>query len=95
MSQLKEFLKKSDAILKINGMFELKKWTLVPEDDVLGRSGEYIALRIISDVCPATMSVRIEKKEPAELIAEVEEKMRFLMARYTEDICSRWKGGLI
>ena len=42
--RLKELLAKEEGELNINECFKLVHWTLKPEQDELGRSGEYLRL---------------------------------------------------
>ena len=45
--EIKNLLSQDNGELKINEVFKLVRWTLKPDDDVTGRSGEYLELEMI------------------------------------------------
>lgn len=89
--EFKDLLAQESGELKLNDYFYLKRWTLKPETDVLGRAGEYLQLMAYDN---RMGSVRIESRDTEGITAEVEKAMIKLMTDYAENLAKRFKGGL-
>ena len=94
---IKNLLSQDNGELKINEAFKLVRWTLKPEEDVTGRSGEYLKLDMIpvNDGRHNYFSKMIEARDVRGIIDEVAEAMDEIMEQYTRQLVNRWKGGLI
>ena len=95
--EIKNLLAQDNGEWKINEAFKLVRWTLKPEEDVTGRSGEYLELEMITvnDGRRNYFSKMIESRDVQGIIDEVAEAMDDIMEQYTRHIVNRWKGGLI
>lgn len=95
--EIKALLAQDNAELKINEAFKLVRWTLKPEEDVIGRSGDYLKVEMIpfNDGRKNFFSRDIEARDVSGIIDEVAKAMDDIMAEYTRQLVNRWKGGLI
>ena len=95
--EIKNLLSQHNGELKINEAFKLVRWTLKPEEDVTGRSGEYLKLEMIpvNDGRRNYFSKMIEARDVQGIIDEVAAAMDEIMAQYTRQLVNSWKGGLI
>ena len=95
--EIKNLLSQDNGELKINEAFKLVRWTLKPEEDVTGRSGEYLELEMIpvNDGRRNYFSKMIESRDVQGIIDEVAAAMEEIMAQYTRQLVNRWKGGIL
>lgn len=94
--EIKELLKKDDGSWEINECFTLRHWVLHPENDIVGRSGEYLELVMnpVNDGRHNYFSRKIEARDTQGIIDEVTAKMQDILAEYTDQLVRRWRGGL-
>lgn len=95
--QIKNLLSQDNGELKINEVLKLVKWTLKPDEDVTGRSGEYLELEMIpvNDGRHNYFSKMIEARDVQGIIDEVAAAMDDIMEQYTRQLVKRWKGGIL
>lgn len=95
--EIKNLLSQDNGELKINEAFKLVRWTLKPDDDVTGRSGEYLELEMIpvNDGRRNYFHKEIEARDVQGIIDEVAAAMDEIMEQYTRQLVSRWKGGIL
>ncbi len=94
--ELKELLNKDEATLKINELFVLRKWTLHKESDFLGREGDFLEIEMINDYgITRSKSIRIESRDTAGIMAEIEEAMKKMMDEFKSNLLRRFKGGFL
>ena len=88
---------KENGELKINEAFKLVRFTLNPDEDVTGRSGEYLKLEMIpvNDGRHNYFSKMIEARDVQGIIDEVAAAMDDIMEQYTRQLVNRWKGGIL
>ena len=83
-------LASEDGELKINEMFRLRRWT----KDALGNRVDMLKLET-TQYGRYDKSVKIEARDINGIIAEVESKIAQTMKDISEEMCARWKGGLL
>ena len=95
--EIKNLLAQDNGEWKINEVFKLVKWTLKPDEDVTGRSGEYLKLEMIpvNDGRRNYFNKEIEARDVQGIIDEVAAAMDEIMEQYTRQLVNRWKSGLI
>ena len=95
--EIKNLLSQDNGELKINESFKLVRWTLNAEEDVTGRSGEYLELEMITvnDGRCNYFSKMIEARDVQGIIDEVAAAMDDIMEQYTRQLVNRWKGGTL
>lgn len=95
--EIKNLLAQGNGELKINEAFKLVRWTLKPDEDVTGRSGEYLELEMIpvNDGRRNYFSKMIESRDVQGIIDEVAAAMDDIMDKYTRQLVYRWKGGVL
>ena len=95
--EIKNLLSQDNGELKINEVFKLVRWTLKPDEDVTGRSGEYLKLEMIpvNDGRHNYFSKMIEARDVPGIIDEVSAAMDDIMEQYTRQPVNRWKGGIL
>ena len=94
---IKNLLAQDNGEWKINEAFKLVRWTLKPEEDATGRSGEYLKLEMIpvNDGRRNYFHKEIEARDVQGIIDEVAAAMEDIMAQYTRKLVNRWKGGIL
>lgn len=95
--EIKNLLEQDNGEWKINEAFKLVRWTLKPDEDSTGRSGEYLKLEMIpvNDGRRNYFHKEIESRDVHGIIDEVAAAMDEIMEQYTSQLVNRWKGGLI
>ena len=95
--EIKNLLAQDNGEWKINEAFKLVRWTLKPEEDITGRSGEYLKLEMIpvNDGRHNYFSKMIDARDVQGIIDEVAAAMYDIMEQYTRQIVNKWKGGLL
>ena len=95
--EIKNLLAQDNGEWKINEAFKLVRWTIKPEEDTTGRSGEYLKLEMIpvNDGRRNYFSKMIEARDVHGIIDEVAAAMDEIMEQYTRQLVNCWKGVLI
>lgn len=95
--EIKDLLKQDEGKLKINEAFKLVRWKLNPETDILGQDGEYLRLEMltVNDGRRNFYSKEIKSRDVQGIMDEVATGMNEIMAKYTDQLVRRWKGGLL
>ena len=95
--KIKNLLEQDNGEWKINESFKLVRWTLKPDEDVTGRSGEYLELEMIpvNDGRRNYFHKEIEARDVQGIIDEVAAAMDDIMEQYTSQLVNRWKGGVL
>lgn len=88
--EINELLSKEEGILELNSMFCLKKYTLKPEDDILGRDESHLRLCIKNRY---QSEKEITARTFPEIAKEISEGMDEMMSDYKEDLIKRFNGG--
>ncbi len=94
--EIKGLLEKENGELQINEAFKLVRWTLKKDDDVIGREGEHLKVEMIpvNDGRRNFFAKEIESRDVQGIIDEVAAGMEEILEKYSEQLVSRWKGGL-
>lgn len=95
--EIKNLMAQDNGEWKINEAFKLVRWTLKPEEDITGRSGEYLKLEMIpvNDGRRNYFNKEIEARDVQGIIDEVAADMEDIMEQYTMQLVNRWKGGIL
>lgn len=95
-NELQALLREENAYLQIKEAFALHHYIFTPENDILGRTGEYLQLEMlcINNGRKNGFARFIEARDTQGIIDEVEKAMEDIMHTYTTQLIRRWKGGL-
>lgn len=94
--EIKDLLNKENGTLKINELFELRRWTLNPETDIIGRDGEFLELEMTNKYGKTRSgSIRIESRDVEGIQKEVAAAMESMMDEYKRALVGSWRGGRI
>ena len=95
--EIKNLLSQDNGELKINEVFKLVRWTLKPDEDVTGRTGEYLKLEMIpvNDGRHNYFSKMIESRDVQGIIDEVSAAVDDIMEQYKRQLVNRWEGGIL
>ena len=94
--EIKELLEQKDGFLQINELFQLHRWVLEENTDVLGRNGDYLELEMTNKYGKTRSgSVRIESRDVQGIMQEVSDAMEKMMDEFKNTLVRYWNGGYL
>lgn len=94
--EIKYLLEKKEGFLKINELFELHRWVLEENTDILGRTVDYLELEMTNKyVKTRSGAIRIESRDVQGIMQEVSVAMEKMMDAFKNNLVRHWNGGYL
>lgn len=94
--ELMNLLKEENAYLKLNELFQLHRWQLHSDTDILHREAEFLEL-VMTNECGKTRScaIRITSRDFKNMESEIEKAMLIMLDQYSEKLLRDFRNGYL